>query len=54
MLTDATAMQPAGGGYDLERGIEVDFKDVLKKRGEGHRGRGHAQRCPTRKSKPSR
>jgi hypothetical protein len=26
-------MQPAGG-YDLERGIEIDFKDVLKKRGE--------------------
>ena len=20
-----------GGGYDLERGIEVDFKDALKK-----------------------
>jgi len=23
---------PAGGGYDLEKGIEVDFKDVLKKK----------------------
>lgn len=23
---------PAGGGYDLERGLEVDFKDTLKKR----------------------
>jgi Protein of unknown function (DUF1553)/Protein of unknown function (DUF1549) len=26
---------PAQGGYDLERSIEVDFKDVLKKRGDG-------------------
>jgi Protein of unknown function (DUF1553)/Protein of unknown function (DUF1549) len=24
--------KPAGGGYDLERGIEVDFKDALKKK----------------------
>jgi hypothetical protein len=28
-------MDPMAGAYDLERGIEVDFKDVLKKRGEG-------------------
>jgi hypothetical protein len=31
----AAKTQPMMSAYDLERGIEVDFKDVLKKRGEG-------------------
>jgi hypothetical protein len=35
VVAKATPMMQPAPGYDLERSIEVDFKDVLKKRGEG-------------------